>query len=123
MALTNAKHIIAEIEGVRCSVAETGATLERAAFIRNLLEFNNYIVKELQEPSMAEGSEPKYTIGVTDLIFNPVFAVYECLLKTKEGSYVTPGYWKQECVTCDKRYWMKRKPGKKAPREANEILQ
>ena len=31
------------------------------------------------------GEEPTYTIGVTDLVFNPVFAIYECLLKTLEG--------------------------------------
>jgi hypothetical protein len=123
MALTNAKHVIAELEGIRCSVVETGASLERAAFLKDLLEFNKYDVKELQEPAAAEGAEPKYTIGVTDLLFNPVFAVYECLLKAKEGGYVTPGYWKQECVKCDPRYWMKRKPGKKVPHEANEILQ
>jgi len=123
MALTNAKHVIAEIEGVRCTVVETGASLERAAFLKDLLEFNNYDVKELQEPAVAEGAEPRYTIAVTDIIFNPVFAVYECLLRTKEGGYVTPGYWKQECVTCDPRYWMKRKLGKKAPQEQNEILQ
>jgi hypothetical protein len=123
MALTNAKHVIAEIEGIRCTVVETGASLERAAFLRDLLEFNNYEVKELTEPAGAEVAEPKYTIGVTDIIFNPVFAVYECLLKTQEGGYVTPGYWKQECVRCDPRYWRKRKPGRIVPHESNEILQ
>ncbi|MGD0582180.1 MAG: hypothetical protein ABR974_04450 [Bacteroidales bacterium] len=123
MELTNAKHIIAEIDGVRCTVVETGTSLERAAFLRDLLELNNLEVKELQEPDAMEGAEPKYTIGVTDIIFNPVFAVYECLLKNKEGGYVTPGYWRQECVNCDPRYWIKRKPGKKVPQEPNEVLQ
>jgi len=122
MALTNAKHIIAEIEGVRCTVVESSATLERAAFLKDLLEFNKFEVKELQEPAPAEGAEQKYTIGVTDLSFNPVFAVYECLLKTREGGYVTPGYWRQECVKCDNRYWIKRKVSRK-PQEPNEVLQ
>jgi hypothetical protein len=123
MAITNAKHIIAEIEGIRYTVVETGASIERAAFLKDLLELNNLEVKELQEQPVAEGGEPKYTIGVTDLAFNPVFAVYECLLKTKEGGYVTPGYWRQECVNCDPRYWIKRKTGKKTPQEPNEVLQ
>jgi hypothetical protein len=123
MALTNAKHIIAEIDGIRCTVVETGASPERVAFLRDLLEFNKLEVKELTEPPAAEGGESKFTIAVTSIIFNPVFAVYECLLNTKEGGYVTPGYWKQECVKCDPRYWMKRKPGKKVPEEQNEILQ
>jgi len=113
MAITNAKHIITEIDGIRCTVVEMGATLERSAFLNDLLSFNNLEVKEMQEISETEGDEPKYTIGVTDLIFNPVFAVYERQLKTREGGFVTPGYWNQECIECDPRYWLKRKPSKK----------
>jgi hypothetical protein len=114
MALNNAKHIIGEIEGIRCTIVETGATLERAAFLSDLLRFNDLETKELKEASDTSGSEEKYTIGVTDLSFNPVFAVYERQLKTREGTIVTPGYWKQECVECDPRYWMRRKSAKKS---------
>ena len=109
MALTNAKHIIGEIDGIRCTIVETGATLERAAFLNDLLSFNNLEVKEIKEPSELPESEVKYTIGVTNLIFNPVFAVYERQLKTREGGLITPGYWNQECIECDPRYWMRRK--------------
>lgn len=109
MAINNAKHIIGEIDGVRCTIIESGITLERAAFLSGLLEFNNYEVKELKEEPSSTGEECRYTIGVTDLVFNPVFAIYECLLKTLEGTYVTPGYWKQECTECDTSYWMRRK--------------
>jgi hypothetical protein len=87
--------------------------LERVAFLSDLLGFNNLEVKDMQEISETEGEDPKYTIGVTDLLFNPVFAIYERQLKTREGGFVTPGYWKQECVECDPRYWMKRKTTKK----------
>ena len=113
MAINNAKHNVSEIDGVRCTVVETGATLERAAFLRDLLEFNNLEVKELLEPSQTPGDEPKYTIGVTDLLFNPVFAIYERLLKTREGAPITPGYWRQECIECDPRYWIRRKGARK----------
>ena len=109
MALNNAKHIVSEIDGVRCTIIETGASLERAAFLRDLLEFNNLDVKEIAKPTTTPGEEPKYTNGVTDLLFNPVFAIYERQLKTREGSAVTPGYWKQECMDCDPRYWVRRK--------------
>lgn len=109
MAINNAKHIVSEIDGVRCTIIETGISLERAAFLRELLELNNLEVKEMTEPSDATGSEPKYTLGVTDLLFNPVYAIYECKLKLASGGYVTPGYWRQECTDCDPRYWMKRK--------------
>jgi hypothetical protein len=109
MALNNAKHIVSEINGIRCTIIETGATLERVAFLSDLLEFNNLEVKDIQEISELQTGEPKYTLGVTDLLFNPVFAVYERQLKTREGTFVTPGYWKQECSECDPRYWMRRK--------------
>jgi hypothetical protein len=112
MAINNAKHIIGEINGVRCTIIETGITIDRAAFLRELLEFNNLDVKEMKEEPSTEETESKYTIGVTDLVFNPVFAVYENLLKTIEGKNVTPGYWKQECTDCDPRYWMRRKQEK-----------
>jgi hypothetical protein len=108
MAINNAKHIIAELDGTRCTIVESGITLERAAFLRQLLEYNNLEVKELQV--QAEGSaEASYTIGVTDLLFNPVFAIYERRLKNPEGTFVTPGYWKEECTECDPEYWMRRK--------------
>lgn len=109
MAINNAKHIIGEIDGIRCTIIETGATLERAAFLRQLLEFNNLEVKELVVPSEVQNEEPKYTIGVTDLVFNPVFAIYECQIRIPEGGYVTPGYWKQECTECSPEYWIRRK--------------
>jgi hypothetical protein len=109
MGINNAKHIIGEIEGVRCSIVESGANIERAAFLRQLLEFNNFEVKELTAPSEIEGGETTYTIGVTDLVFNPVFAVYDRSLKTPEGGYVTPGYWLQECIECDPMYWLRKK--------------
>ena len=105
MAINNAKHIISEIDGIRCTVVETGSTLERAAFLNDLLTFNGLDVKELQEPAKEPGEVAKYTIGVTDILFNPVFAIYERSLKTREGSFVTPAYWKQECIDCDPRYW------------------
>jgi hypothetical protein len=113
MAINNAKHIISEINGVRCTVVETGASLERVAFLNDLLGFNNLEVKDIQEPSVEGGVDAKYTIGVTDLIFNPVFAVYEKQLKTREGTFVTPGYWKEECTECDPRYWVRRKGARK----------
>ena len=113
MSLNNAKHIVNEIDGVRCTIVESGITLDRIAFLSDLLEFNNLEVKEIKEVSEIQGEEPKYTIGVTDLVFNPVFAVYEKQLKTREGSYVTPGYWRQECIECDPRYWVRRKGAKK----------
>ncbi len=109
MGINNAKHIVGEIDGTRCSIVESGTGIERAAFLRQLLEFNNFEVKELKVPSGTEGGETTYTIGVTDLVFNPVFALYDRSLKTPEGGYVTPGYWLQECIECNPMYWLRKK--------------
>ena len=108
MAINNAKHIIGEIDGIRCTIIETGSSLERAAFLTDLMGFNNLETKEMQEPIVNQGDEPKYTIGVTDLYFNPVFAIYEKQLKTREGSVVSRGYWLQECIECGPFYWERR---------------
>jgi hypothetical protein len=93
MAINNAKHIVGEIDGVRCTIVESDITLDRLAFLTDLLKLNNFDVKEMIIPPKIEGEESRYTIGVTDLVFNPVFAIYECLLKNSEGNCVTPEYW------------------------------
>jgi len=113
MAINNAKHIVSEIDGIRCTIIESGVTIDRAAFLSDLLSFNNLEVKEIQEVAEENSVEQKYTIGVTDLVFNPVFAIYERQLKNREGSFVTPGYWKQECTECDPMYWARRKSANK----------
>ncbi len=112
MGINNAKHIIGEIEGVRCTIVESGAGLERAAFLRQLLEFNNLEVREQVLTSETPEGEATYTIGVTDLTFNPTYAVYDFSLKTPEGGRVTPGYWLQECTECNPSYWLRRRPKK-----------
>ncbi len=108
MAINNAKHIVGEIEGVRCTIVESNTSLERAAFLRDLLEFNNYEVKEHKTEPSVPGEETLYTIGVTDIVFNPVFAIYERKLRTREGDLVTPAYWNQQCIDCDQRYWARK---------------
>jgi hypothetical protein len=94
MAINNAKHIVGEIDGVRCTIVESGITLDRLAFLTDLLQVNNFDVKEMKVHSEVEEEEPLYTIGVTDLVFNPVFAIYERSLRTVEGKIVTLAYWK-----------------------------
>ena len=43
MAINNAKHIIGEIDGIRCTIIETGISLDRAAFLGSFL--NSIILK------------------------------------------------------------------------------
>lgn len=50
-----------------------------------------------------------FTIGVTDLTFSPINAVFNRELKTREGAIVTSAYWKQQeaAPKKDEWYWKK----------------
>jgi hypothetical protein len=105
MALTS-NHIVEEINGVRCTIVEKGVTSERTEFLRDLLELNKYEVQVAEMPKIAEDSVPAFIIGVTDLVFNPVIAVYEMSLKTAEGKSVSPAYWEQKTTEIVDEYWI-----------------
>ena len=114
MSLTKVKHAVAEIDGIRCKIIETGIGETRCNFLKELLEANKLEVKVMEEPKkVKEGEEaekkdatpPTFTIGVTDLVFNPVIALYEKKLMTKEGHYVTPAFWNNEEVIENLSYW------------------
>jgi len=77
MALTKGKHQIAEIAGVNCSTVETGLSEERMNFLKDLLEFNGYAVQTETEKSKEGSSLGTFVIGITDLLFNPMIAVYQ----------------------------------------------
>ncbi|MFA5783171.1 MAG: hypothetical protein WC868_12965, partial [Bacteroidales bacterium] len=66
MPLNKLKHIISEIDGVRCSIIETGASKERVAFLKEILEHNNFEVKIAEEKSDSETKT--FIIGVTDIL-------------------------------------------------------
>jgi hypothetical protein len=112
-----AKHIVEEINGIRCTIIEKGATKERVNFLKDILIFNNFEVLMAEEPKASEDAPELYTIGVTDLVFNPVIAIYEMSLKTRDGKNVSPAYWEQSTDMPVDQYWLNEeemKPGKSA---------
>lgn len=103
MPLNKGKHLVEEIEGVRCSVVEKGVSPERTEFLKKLLELNGYTVKIASEEESGTNK-----IGVTDLLFNPVVDVYKRSLKSFTGHKVTPAYWLQESdkeTEAEVNYW------------------
>ena len=106
MALNKGKHIIAEIEGTRCTVVESAILEPRMKFLKDLLEANKYTTKVSVEKK--DDAPDSFTIGVTDLIFNPVIAIYDSSIKIKDGRTVTPAYWNQETTKILPFYWKKR---------------
>jgi hypothetical protein len=106
MALNKGKHIIAEIEKVRCTVVESGLDETRCLFLKGLLEHNGYMTKAEKEKTKEGAELETWVLGVTDIRFNPVITVYEQKLKRPDGHVVTPAYWNQWPVDPDIPYWM-----------------
>jgi hypothetical protein len=95
MALNNGKHIVEEITGVRCTIVEKNIPENRLNFLTDLLKHNGYETMVQEEPLIEGTTEKHYTLGITDILFNPVIDVYERRLKSKTGHKVTPAYWLQ----------------------------
>jgi hypothetical protein len=103
MALNKIKPVVEEIDGKRCVVVETGASAERADFLTKLLKHNKY---EVCTTTAADGT---ITVGVTDMLFNPVLDVYKRRLRSFTNHHVTPAYWLQtsNAETIEEvNYWM-----------------
>ncbi|MFN5324957.1 MAG: hypothetical protein ACK5C5_08565 [Bacteroidota bacterium] len=92
-------------------MVETGVSEARKNFLKDLLEFNRYQVVVAAEAAKApaaapaEGEAPAvvteptpttYKVGVTDVTFNTVNAIFGRLLRTRDGRVVTMAYWQQQ---------------------------
>ena len=126
----NKNHEFEELDGVKCAIVEKNASRERADFLKDLLEWNKFTVVVVPgappkaaptpppaptEDATATAPPPPppptiFTVGVTDVTFNPINAVFGRLLKTKDGHVVTLAYWQQkEAVAQDEiPYYEKR---------------
>jgi hypothetical protein len=100
-----AKHIVEEIKGQRCTVVEKGIDKSRVDFLTGLLQLNKFVVVADEVAKTDESADQLYNIGVTDLVFNPVIAVYEMSMKTAKGEPVTAAYWNQESTVSIREYW------------------
>jgi hypothetical protein len=113
----NKNHEFEELDGVKCGIVERNVSPERVQFLKKLLEFNRYTVVVVPTPApkvtpvppvkTEEGIAPPlpppappvpetFTIGVTDITFNPVNAIFGRFLKTPGGHIVTQAYWLQQ---------------------------
>jgi hypothetical protein len=106
MPLNKGKHNVGEVDGVRCTLVETGISNERVKFLKDLLEFNGYEVKIQEEVSDPPAAQKTFTLGVTDIVFNPVIAVYEKSLLTRDHKKVTPAYWNEWDEPKNIPYWL-----------------
>jgi hypothetical protein len=120
----NKNHEFEELGGVKCSIVERNASTERVTFLKELLAYNGFEVVVVPSPPPKAAPPPKpaatnpetttdvqpmpqpepavpptpetFTVGVTNLAFNPTNAIFGRLLKTKDGHIVTQAYWYQK---------------------------
>ncbi len=117
----NKNHEFEELNGIKCAIVEKNASKERVEFLKQLLEFNRYSVIVVASPppkvapapkpvvTTEAGTEPQplnpepqqpvpetFTVGVTNVAFNPTNAIFGRLLRTKDGHIVTLAYWEQK---------------------------
>lgn len=110
----NKNHEFEELNGVKCAIVEKNVSQERVDFLNDLLKLNKYsVVIVASPPAKAVPAAAKaatetipatpppappatFTVGVTDVTFNPINAIFGRLLKTKEGRVVTLAYWQQK---------------------------
>jgi hypothetical protein len=119
----NQNHLFEELNGIRCAIAEKNASKERIDFLKQILEFNHYTVIVAAspppkvvpaKPAAVAGTEATietitpiplevpptppetFTVGVTDVTFNPTNAIFGRLLKAPGGHVVTLAYWQQK---------------------------
>ncbi len=121
----NKNHEFEDLDNIKCSIVEKNVSSDRVQFLKALLTFNKYEVVVVASPApkaastpapapIAEGevtpiatpaNEPvapsTFTVGVTDLRFNPTNAVFGRSLHTPDGHVVTLAYWNQEDAVSD----------------------
>jgi hypothetical protein len=114
-------HEFEELNGIKCAIVEKNVAPQRVEFLKNLLEFNRYEVVVVPSPPPKAAPLPKpavpaegdaqveqsappppppapetFTVGVTDITFNPINAIFGRLLHTPDKHVVTQAYWQQK---------------------------
>ena len=105
MALDSGKHTEKDVDGVRCKIIEKDIPKERVDFLKEILEHNGYEVKVEEGKKKNEDDPSKFTLGVTDIIFNAVLAVYQQKIILPDGRICSPAYWKQVSKKTTMQYY------------------
>lgn len=108
----NHNHLFEDLNGIKCAIVEKNATPARVDFLKTILELNGFTVIVVPSPP-PKGAPPAatspdqptplpetpkeetFTVGVTDVMFNPTNAIFGRLLKAPDGRVVTLAYWQQ----------------------------
>ncbi len=108
MALAG-KHQFGALDETRVTFIEKKIEGNRKDFLQKLLEHNSFDVVVKEEKRKSEEDPQLYTIGVTDMVFNPTLAIFQRRLKTLDGRIVTQDYWNQKTSKTPPQYWRSKK--------------
>ena len=117
----NKNHEFEELDAIKCAIVEKSVSPQRVEFLKNLLQFNGYEVVVAASPAPKAAPAPKpaapangeaqteqvaplppppapetFTVGVTDITFNPINAIFGRALHTPDKHVVTLAYWQQK---------------------------
>jgi hypothetical protein len=96
------KHIVEEINGIRCSVIEKNASTQSVEFIKKMLEPNGYrvlVVENPINPKAGVDAPLTYKVGVTDIGFNlPVMLHIRKLKVPGTKKLLTHENWMNESI-------------------------
>jgi len=100
------KHMFGSIGEQRVTFVEKKITVERLDFLKQLLEVNGFEVLVDEDKRKSEEDPQLYTIGVTDMVFNPTVYIFQRRLKTLDGNHiVNQEYWNQISEDPKPQYW------------------
>ena len=121
----NKNHEFEDLDGIKCAIVEKNVSKERVEFLKKILEYNHYTVvvvptpgppkpapatasatttipettstpAPIPEPVAPPPPPETFTVGVTDVSFNPINAIFGRLLAAPGGHIVTLAYWQQK---------------------------
>ena len=106
MSIRSGKHIEKEMGDLMVRVVESAVpNMERIEFLKAILEHNGYEVHVEEDAKKNEEDPTTWTIGVSDLTFNPVLAVFGRRLRSLDGKRVNAAYWEQKNDDFNPNYW------------------
>jgi hypothetical protein len=105
MTLLSGKHLFGSIDETRVTFVEKKIDGPRKDFLKKILEHNNFEVIVQEEKRRSEEDPQLYTIGVTDMVFNPTIYIFQRRLLTLDGKKMTQDYWFQRTEDAKPQYW------------------
>ena len=89
------KHLFGSIDETRVTFVEKKVEASRIDFLKKILEHNNFEVIIQEEKRRSEEDPQLYSIGVTDMVFNPTIYIFQRRLLTLDGKKMNQDYWFQ----------------------------